>query len=128
MQPTVRALTPSFRRHLLATNRSARTVQTYVCALDGLIVYLESQGLPTEVRSIRRAHLEGFVADRLTSVKAATVSVQFRALQQFWRWAVSEDEVGSSPMERLRACSRILPTARPSRDTSEARQGGPSTA
>src|SRR5450759_4551264 len=28
----------------------------------------------------------------------------------------------------LRACSRILPTARPSRDTSEARQGGPSTA
>ena len=28
----------------------------------------------------------------------------------------------------LRACSRILATARPSRDTSEARQGGPSTA
>jgi len=34
--------------------------------------------------------------------------------------------VGSVPS--LRACSRILPTARPSRDTSEARQGGPSTA
>jgi site-specific recombinase XerD len=103
MQPTLRALAPSFRRHLLSTNRSARTVQTYLCALDGLIAYLQSDGLPTEVRSIRRAHLEGFVVDRLTRVKAATVSVQFRALQQFWRWAVSEDEVAASPMERLRA-------------------------
>lgn len=103
MQTTLRALAPSFRRHLLSTNRSARTVQTYLCALEGLIAYLESEDLPTEVRSIRRAHLEGFVADRLTRVKAATVSVQFRALQQFWRWAVSEDEVASSPIERLRA-------------------------
>ena len=103
MQTTLRALAPSFRRHLLSTNRSARTVQTYLCALEGLITYLESEDLPTEVRSIRRAHLEGFVADRLTRVKAATVSVQFRALQQFWRWAVSEDEVASSPIERLRA-------------------------
>jgi adenylate cyclase len=64
MDPTLRTLVPSFRRHLLATNRSARTVQTYLCALDGLTRYLEAQGLPTEVRSIRRSHLEGFVAER----------------------------------------------------------------
>jgi site-specific recombinase XerD len=102
MDPTLRTLVPSFRRYLLATNRSARTVQTYLCALDGLTRYLESEGLPLEVRSIRRSHLEGFVADRLTHVKAATISVQYRALQQFFRWAVAEEEIPSSPMTKMR--------------------------
>jgi hypothetical protein len=46
MDPTLTTLVPSFRRHLLATNRSARTVQTYLCALDGLARHLEAQGLP----------------------------------------------------------------------------------
>jgi site-specific recombinase XerD len=102
MDPTLTTLVPSFRRHLLATNRSARTVQTYLCALDGLARYLEAQGLPSEVRSIRRSHLEGFVAERLETVKAATISVQYRALQQFFRWAVTEEEVPSSPMAKMR--------------------------
>jgi site-specific recombinase XerD len=64
--------------------------------------YLEAEGLPTEVRAIRRAHLEAFVADRLATVKAATISIQYRALQQFFRWAVSEEETPSSPMTKMR--------------------------
>jgi site-specific recombinase XerD len=80
---------------LLATNRGQRTVSTYIHALDGLTRYLTSEGLPTEVRSIRRMYLESFVADRLATVKAVTVSVQFRALQQFFNWAVAEDELTS---------------------------------
>lgn len=102
MDPTIRVLLPSFRRHLLATNRSARTVQTYLCALDGLDRYLQCEGVSTEVRAIRRAHLEGFVALRLATVKPATVSVQYRALQQFFKWAVSEDEATASPMAKMR--------------------------
>lgn len=102
MDTTLRTLMPSFRRHLLATNRSARTVQTYLCALDGLARYMEAEDLPTEVRAVRRSQLEGFVADRLTKVKAATISVQYRALQQFFRWAVAEEEVPSSPMAKMR--------------------------
>jgi hypothetical protein len=50
-------------------------------ALDGLTRYLEAQGLPTEVRGIRRAHVEGFVAHRLATVKAATISVQYRIVR-----------------------------------------------
>jgi site-specific recombinase XerD len=102
MDPTFHTLVPSFRRYLLATNRSARTVQTYLCALQGLTRYLEAEGLPLEVRAIRRSHLEAFVADRLATVKAATISVQYRALQQFFRWAVTEEEVPSSPMAKMR--------------------------
>lgn len=102
MEPTLGTLVPSFQRHLLATNRSRRTVQTYLNALAGLTRYLESEALPTEVRSIKRMHLESFVAGRLTVVKAATVSVQFRALQQFFKWLVAEEELTSSPMAKLR--------------------------
>lgn len=79
MEPTLGTLVPSFQRHLLATNRSRRTVETYVNALAGLTRYLEAEGLPVEVRSIKRVHLESFVASRLATVKASTVSVQFRA-------------------------------------------------
>jgi site-specific recombinase XerD len=103
MNPTVRALAPSFSRHLLATNRSRRTVLTYLHAVEGLAKYLDAEGLPTEARSLRKGHLEGFVAHRLLTVKAATASVQFRALQQFFKWAASEEEVSSSPMARMRS-------------------------
>lgn len=36
MQPALRTLSKSFECHLLATNRSARTVQTYLCELESL--------------------------------------------------------------------------------------------
>jgi hypothetical protein len=36
MTPTLRALVPSFTRHVLATNRSQWTVSTYLHALEGL--------------------------------------------------------------------------------------------
>lgn len=63
MSPTVRSLGPSFRRHLLASNRSARTVQTYLCAVGSLARYLESGQSPVEIRRIRPRHVEAFAAD-----------------------------------------------------------------
>ena len=117
MEPTLRTLAPSWRRHLLATNRSGPTVKTYLCAVDGLTRWLESEGLPTEVRGIRRMHLEGFVADRLTRVKPATISVQYRALQQFFKWAVVEEELSLSPMEKIRP--PIIPEEPPAVLTAE---------
>ena len=62
MEPTLRTLSPSYRRHLLASNRSAKTVETYVDALEGLTRYLEAQlGSPNTAQK----HLEGLVALRL---------------------------------------------------------------
>lgn len=101
MQPTVASLSKSFERHLLATNRSARTVQTYLGAVDALTAYLAAVEGPSELKRVRKTDLEAFVAHRLDRVKPATLSVQFRALQQFFKWAVAEDEISSSPMERL---------------------------
>lgn len=58
--------------------------------------------MPTGARAIRREHVESYFAERRDQVKPTTLSVEFRALQQFWRWALDEEEIDRSPMERMR--------------------------
>jgi site-specific recombinase XerD len=95
------ALSRSWERSLHAANKSSRTVATYLDALAGFIGYLSGRGMPTAIRAIRREHIEAFMADLLARVKPATASIRYRALQQFFKWAVSEDEIAVSPMARM---------------------------
>jgi site-specific recombinase XerD len=109
--PSLLAALPSFERHLLATNRSPRTVQTYRAAVLKLAAYLDGQGMPTRLGSIRREHLEAFVAEVLSHNSAGTAVVHYRALQQVFRWAVDEGEIDESPMTKMRA--PLVPEAAP---------------
>ena len=93
-------LRDSFRLHLDAS-RAAQTSRIYLAALDGLIGHLQTQGMPTGARGVKREHVESYFARRRNQVKPTSLSVEFRALQQFWKWAVEEDEVDRSPMERM---------------------------
>jgi site-specific recombinase XerD len=95
-------LRDSFALHLDAS-RSDSTQRIYLAALDRLIGHLEASGMPTAARSVCREHVESFIASRRDTVKPTTLSVEFRALQQFWRWCVEEDEIDRSPMERMKA-------------------------
>jgi len=94
-------LRDSFRLHLDAS-RAAQTSRIYLAALDALIAHLEAQGMPTGARGVKREHVESYFARRRQQVKPTSLSVEFRALQQFWKWAVEEDEVDRSPMERMK--------------------------
>lgn len=94
------SLRDSFALHLGAT-RSPKTSRIYLAALDGLIRYLGTQGMPTDARAVRREHVESYVAARRATVKPTTQSLEFRALQQFWKWALEEEEIERSPMERM---------------------------
>jgi site-specific recombinase XerD len=95
------SLRDSFALHLDAT-RAASTSRIYLSALDGLIVHLTANGMPTAARAVRREHVESYIAARRDQVKPASQSVEFRALQQFWRWALEEEEIERSPMEKMR--------------------------
>ena len=53
----------------------------------------------TPPAKVTRRHIEGFVTDRLEQVKPATVSADFRALQQFFKWLVREEELDRNPMD-----------------------------
>jgi site-specific recombinase XerD len=81
-------------------NLAESTQRIYVGAVQLLAGFLPSGTLPSDVR---RRDVEAFVTHRLTKVKAATVSVEYRALQQFWRWMVREEEVDRSPMDGMEA-------------------------
>jgi site-specific recombinase XerD len=96
------ALAASFRRHLRASNLSPRTVTTYTEACDGLRRFLIAQGMPTQVVSIRREHVETYVEELLARWKPATANNRYRALQQFFRFLVDEGEITESPMARMR--------------------------
>lgn len=93
-------LRESYALHLAAT-RAEKTSTIYLAAFDRFLDYLGAQGMPTSVRGVKREHIEAFVAERRSRVKPATVSVEFRALQQFWKWAEREDEIDRSPMDKL---------------------------
>ena len=108
----IEAAIPSYGRHLRAANRSPATIKTYLSALDGLHRYLQAQGMPTGLRAIRREHLEAYLVSlQDAGKKPATVSIAYRSLQPFWKWAVAEDEIPTSPMERMKP--PIVPEAPP---------------
>lgn len=94
------SLRDSFSLHLDAT-RAPKTSRIYLAALDALHAHLAANGMPTTARAIRREHIESWMAERRTTVAPATLSVEFRALAVFWRWAVDEDEVDASPMVKI---------------------------
>lgn len=98
---TTDAAGDSYRRHLRAGNKSPNTIKTYLVALADFNRYLKAQGMPTLLRGIRREHVESYVVALQESGKRpATVSLAFRSLQPFFKWAVSEEEITSSDLDR----------------------------
>jgi site-specific recombinase XerD len=95
-------LRDSFRRSLLAENKSPKTITTYLAAVDEFGRFLSQMGMPLVVANIRREHVETWIGELLERVKPATASIRFRAVQQFFRWAVEEGEVTESPTARMR--------------------------
>lgn len=96
------SLLVSWERALWAENKSPRTVQSYLEAGRFLLEFLIAQGMPIDTPSIRREHLESFLIDLLRQWKPATVSNRYRALQQFFKWALDEGEIRASPMANMR--------------------------
>ena len=91
-------LAPSFKRTLLAENKSSMTIKTYMTSLHLFAGFLSDQGMPTEVTNLRREHVESFIADQLARWKPATANNRYRGLQQFFKWCQEEGEVKVSPM------------------------------
>jgi site-specific recombinase XerD len=71
-------LVPEFTVMLQATNRSPRTVETYLQSVRGLEAFLRERGMPTAVDAIAREHVEAYFADlldcgyKLASAKATS--------------------------------------------------------
>jgi len=95
-------LLPSWRLHLEASNLSPRTIRAYTD--DGALfaTFLARQGMPTSVASIRREHVEAFIAAELVRTAPSSAATRYRSLQQLFKWLDDEGEISGSPMVKMR--------------------------
>ncbi len=92
----------SFRRSLLAENKSANTVSAYIEAVRLLGIFLSTRGMPTNVADITREHVQTFITDLLNTKSPGTANTRYRGVQQFFKWLVNEGEITRSPMEHMK--------------------------
>jgi site-specific recombinase XerD len=95
------SLRERFKRSLLAGNKSPQTINAYCGAVDRFGVFLGAAGMPTQVASITREHIEAFIADVLANRKPATAHQRYRGLLAFFKWCLTEGEIPDSPMRNM---------------------------
>jgi integrase len=61
---------------------------------------LEQNGRPTAVRELKRADVEGFIAEVLSRSKPATAASRYRSLHRYFGWLLDEEEITVSPMDK----------------------------
>jgi site-specific recombinase XerD len=92
----------SFERSLRAENKSPKTITGYGESARQFVAFLRRQGMPSTAAEIGREHVEAFMEELLGLWKPATANNRYRALAQFFRYLVEEDEISVSPMARMK--------------------------
>jgi site-specific recombinase XerD len=103
MKASWESLIRDFASWMKYRNLSNSTQRVYSGAAVSLANFLDSDRDSPDFNEVSRRHVEAFVRHRLAEVKPATVSAEFRALQQFVRWLVREEEIDTNPMTGAQA-------------------------
>src|SRR5215211_3321575 len=98
---TIRELLPSWRISLMARNLSPNTLETYLSALTMFAEFATERGMPSKASSVRREHVEAFLAWMTESYKPASVRNRYTGLRQFLGWCLEEGEITESPMRHI---------------------------
>jgi site-specific recombinase XerD len=93
----------SFRLHLTAEGKAAKTVRTYTEAVAWFAAaHLIPRTSHAGWEQVSGHDVQRWLVHLLTRYSDAYASNQFRALQQFFRWLAEEEQL-PDPMTRLRA-------------------------
>ncbi len=103
MGTSIETLATSWKLSLRSRRRSPKTVRSYLESLEQLRVFLVANDMPTDVEKIEKYHVESFIVDVQDRCAPATAAVRYRSLQQFFQWAVAEDEIDDTPMRKMTA-------------------------
>ena len=84
----------SFRLHLAAGNKSAKTIRTYTEAVQWFAAaYLLGQASRASWEQVDGRDIQQWICWLLDRYSSAYASNQYRALQQFFKWLAAEDEL-----------------------------------
>jgi site-specific recombinase XerD len=89
-------------RHLRARNLAPRTIDAYLDSGRAFTNWAASAGRSLDVTTLRQSDVEDYLNsmhDR--GCKPTTVSRDYRHLRQFFRWAVLDETITVSPMEKM---------------------------
>jgi site-specific recombinase XerD len=98
---TIRDLLPSWRISLLARNLSPNTLETYMSAVTMFADFAAERGMPSKVASVRREHVEAFLAWMAETYKPASVRNRYTGLKQFFAWLLEEGEGTETPLRHI---------------------------
>lgn len=94
-------LRTSWLRHLRARNLAANTVTGYDRSAHKLLTWLATHQPRLRPDELQQAHLEAFLTALADGRAPATVSVHYRALQQWFIWMLEQDEISTDPTARM---------------------------
>jgi site-specific recombinase XerD len=98
----LRVWVASWRRALLAENKSPATVDTYLAAVRQFGAFLQARGMPTDPTAITGEHVREFITHVLSAHTAGTANTRYRGLQAFFRYLLDEGEIEQSPLARMK--------------------------
>lgn len=124
MRDALEMLRDSFARSLRARNKTPKTIEAYISAVDQFISFLENPpaGDAAELLArhpvhdegdIRRAHVEAYIGHILTRWKASTAVNRFSGLQQWFRWMVGEPDLDIEVSPMLGMERPVIPETHP---------------
>ncbi len=70
-------LVRSFERSLRAANKSPMTIKSYTDSVRGFCMFLVENGMPTDVRYLRREHVETYISVQVKRFRPKTASIRF---------------------------------------------------
>ena len=89
-----------WQRFLRSRNLAGSTQRIYDTAARQFVDWLAEHNPVTEPAEIGKRDIEGFIEHVVTTRTASTANVTYRALQQWFKWMLAEEEIERSPMER----------------------------
>ena len=89
-------------RSLRARNLSPKTVKTYREAAEGLAAYLARTERPARPRGDPARARRGLHRASARHAADSTANNRYRGLQQFFKWAIEEEEIPADPMARMK--------------------------
>lgn len=93
-----------FKRHLESAHRSPGTLDSYLEALERLVIYLGQQGMPLDPELVSGEYIEQYFVDlHRGGASDNTGRIRFAGLRAFFKWAESVGEIRPSPMQGLKA-------------------------
>ncbi len=100
-----------WRTHLASMNRSPATIYSYSASVLDFDAFLARMGMPRSIEHIKMEHVQAYILDLFTNrehqqrpgshLSVGTAIIRYRSLKVFFNWAVDEDKIEKSPMDRM---------------------------